>query len=179
VTEDPQAARVWFERAAEGGHPQAPGTLGRLGNSGALGDAQRYETAVRWYDQGLERGDGWSGANAAWIIAERGVEGLTPADAAERAAKAASLGNAEAAASARKALDALPASARDAAAQRLINALGGSVATDGDFGPASRVEMARVLDAHGAAAPPDDPTERAVALARVYWAASKFRVDLY
>jgi TPR repeat protein len=179
VPADPEAARAWFERAAAGGHPEAPGNLGRLWNSGALGSVGRYAEAVRWYDLGLERGDGWSGANAAWIIAERGVEGLTLANAAERAAKAAALGDAEAAASAREVLAALPASALDGGAQRLVNALGGAIAVDGAFGPASRAEMARVLDAHGASPPPDDPVERAVALASAYWKASKFRVDLY
>ena len=178
VEKNPQTAREWFERAASGGHPWAPGNLGRLWNSGALGNKDRDATAVLWYDRGLERGDGWSGANAAWIIAERGAPGLTKTDAAERAAKAAALGNAEAAASARELLASLPVSAVDGASQKLINALGGTIEADGAFGPTSVAEMARVLAAKNAEMPPADPTERAVALASIYWENTKFRVDV-
>ena len=38
VTADTAEAVEWFEKAAAGGHPAAPGTLGRLWNSGALGE---------------------------------------------------------------------------------------------------------------------------------------------
>ena len=71
--------------------PGAPGTLGRLWNSGALGETGRDAKAIDWYDKGLARCDGWSGANAAWIIANRAPAGYLPRDAAERAAKAAVL----------------------------------------------------------------------------------------
>jgi hypothetical protein len=179
VEKDPELARSWFEKAAIGGHPQAPGNLGRLWNSGALNGGDAEEMAIKWYDMGLERGDGWSGANAAWIIANRDVANLTATDAAERAAKAAALGNADAAAAARELLGTLPPGAIDGATERLINALGGAVPVDGTFGPAAQAEMARVVEAHGAALPPDTPIERAVGLAGIYWSASKFRVDLY
>ena len=86
VKADPQAAAEWLEKAADGGQPEAPGELGRLWNSGALGEKDRYENAVKWFDEGLARCDGWSGANAAWIIANQAPGGLVPRDAALRAA---------------------------------------------------------------------------------------------
>jgi TPR repeat protein len=179
LTPDPRAAAEWFTRAAEGGHPDAPGNLGRLWNSGALGEAGRYTRAVEWYDLGLERGDGWGGANAAWIILNRDVPGLGPRDAALRAAKAAALRGADSAVEARGLLADLPPAALDAAAQMLVDELGGDLAVDGAFGPGSAAEMARVLGPERAAAVPADPAGRAIALAAAYWQQGRFRVDLY
>jgi TPR repeat protein len=179
VTVDPKAAADWFQRASEGGHPYAPGNLGRMWNSGALGTDNQFGRAVEWYDIGLERGDGWAGANAAWIIANRDVPGLGPRDAALRAAKAASLRGADSAARGRELLADLPDSAIDSATQMLVNALGGSVAVDGDFGPGSQTEMARVLAARGETITATAPAERLTALAAVYWRQGVFRVDLY
>ena len=78
--------------------------------------------------QGLARCDGWSGANAAWIIANRAPPAYLPRDAAERAAKAAVLNGEDSAAEARRLLATLDAPAIDGAAQSLVNALGGNVA---------------------------------------------------
>lgn len=180
VAKDPKAAFDWFKKAADGGHPLAPGNIGRLWNSGALGSAGQFAQAVQWDDLGLERGDAWAGANAAWIIANRSVPGLGPRDAALRAAKAAALRNPEAAAEARQLLAALPPDAIDGAAQTLVNALGGQLAVDGSFGPASVAEMQRVLAAAGAPAPASDAAQdRLQALAAAWWMQQKFRVDLY
>ncbi|MFO1144821.1 MAG: caspase family protein [Amaricoccus sp.] len=180
VTKDPKAALDWFTRAANGGHPLAPGNIGRLWNSGALGSTGQFAQAVQWDDLGLARGDAWAGANAAWIIANRSVPGLGPRDAAVRAAKAAALRNPEAAAEARTILAGLPPDAVNGAAQELVNALGGQVAIDGSFGPATAAEMQRVLAAAGAPAPASDaPLDRLLALAGAYWTEQKFRVDLY
>ena len=180
VAKDPQAAYEWFKKAADGGHPLAPGNIGRLWNSGALGSDGQFAHAVEWDDKGLERGDAWSGANAAWIIVNRGVPGLGPRDAAVRAAKAAALRDPEAAAEARSLLASLPSEAVNEAAQELVNALGGQLAVDGSFGPASVAEMQRVLAAAGAPAPSSDAAgDRLQALATAYWMQQKFRVDLY
>jgi TPR repeat protein len=177
VPPDLDAAVEWFEKAAASGHPAAPGALGRLWNSGALGEAGRDTRAIEWYDQGLARCDGWSGANAAWIIANRAPPGYLPRDAAVRAAKAAVLAGEDSAAEARSLLATLDAEAIDAAAQSLVNELGGGIAVDGAFGPASVTEMQRVL---GPAAPADaDPTDRLLALARAYWQGRPCRIDLY
>ena len=140
-----------------------------------------YAHAVEWYDIGLERGDAWSGANAAWIIANRGVPGLGLRDAAIRAAKAAALRNRRGRRrGARTLLAGLPPEAVDGAAQELVNALGGQLAVDGSFGPASVAEMQRVLAAAGAPRRrPTQPADRLHALAGAYWTQQKFRVDLY
>ena len=179
VTADTAEAVEWFEKAAAGGHPAAPGTLGRLWNSGALGEEDRDRRAIDWYDQGLARCDGWSGANAAWIILNREPADFAPRDAAVRAAKAAVLSARDSAAEARGLLDSLDRAAIDGASQTLINALGGSVAVDGAFGPASATEMDKVLAAADVSAPTGTPTERLLALAQAYWLTHPCRVDLY
>jgi len=179
VTADTAEAVEWFEKAAAGGHPAAPGTLGRLWNSGALGEENRDRRAIDWYDQGLARCDGWSGANAAWIILNREPADFAPRDAAVRAAKAAVLSARDSAAEARGLLDSLDRAAIDGASQTLINALGGSVAVDGAFGPASATEMDEVLAAADVSAPTGTPTERLLALAQAYWQTHPCRVDLY
>ncbi len=179
VESDPKLAETWFEKAASGGHPLAPGSLGRLWYSGALGTSGNHAVAVEWYDLGLSRGDGWSGANAGWIISEGNVPGMGPEDAALRAAKAAALSGKDSAASARELLADLPVAAVNAASQRLVNEFGGEIAVDGAFGAGSRAEMKRVLDLRGEEIAETDPVERAILLAGVYWRANKFRIDLY
>lgn len=176
---DMSEAVDWFEKAAAGGHPAAPGTLGRLWNSGALGEPGRDANAIAWYDQGLARCDSWSGANAAWIIANRAPAGYLPRDAAIRAAKAAVLSGRDAAAEAQSLLATLDTEAIDGAAQMLVNALGGEIAVDGAFGPASVAEMQRALAAAGLAPPQGTPTDRLLTLARAYWQDEPCRVDLY
>jgi hypothetical protein len=57
-----------------------------------------------------------------------------------------------------------------------VNALGGTIEVDGDFGPASVAEMERVLARE---APRGTPTERLLALARAYWQGEACRIDLY
>ncbi|HRO12636.1 MAG TPA: tetratricopeptide repeat protein, partial [Amaricoccus sp.] len=176
---DMSEAVDWFEKAAAGGHPAAPGTLGRLWNSGALGEPGRDANAIAWYDQGLARCDGWSGANAAWIIANRAPVGYLPRDAAIRAAKAAVLSGRDSAAEAQSLLATLDTEAIDGAAQMLVNGLGGEIAVDGAFGPASVAEMQRALAAAGLAPPQGTPTDRLLTLARAYWQDEPCRVDLY
>ncbi len=178
VAEDPGQAAEWFKKAAEGGHPTAPRNLGRLWASGALGESGAYANALKWFDLGLERGDGRSGDYAARLIAEVGIPGMTPIDAAVRAAKTAALGNSEAADSARATLASLPAKAVDGAAQQLVNDLGGGLTVDGAFGPASEAAMEKVLADHGAAVPGGNSIDRAVGLADVYWKSKGFRIDL-
>ena len=170
----------WFEKAAASGHPAAPGTLGRLWNSGALGEAGRDAKAIEWYDQGLARCDGWSGANAAWIIANRAPAGLPPARRGGarrqgRGAERRGLGRR----GAEPPRDARRRRRSTAPPQSLVNALGGNVEVDGAFGPASVTEMQRVLGPAAVDAPQGTPTERLLALARSYWQGEPCRIDLY
>ena len=175
---DPQAALDWFRKASDGGHPRAPSSIGRMYFNGDIGGRPDFAEAVKWYDEGLRRGDGWGGANGAWVIAQNSPAGLTVGDAAARAAKAVTLRNAEAAASAQELLDTLPARAIDMGAQVLMAELGADVTADGAFGPASEEALAQLSAKFGTSFP-SDRMERLTALAKVYWTTNKFRVDLY
>lgn len=176
--EYPQRALDLFREASEGGHPTAPSSIGRLYNAGDVGGAPDHAEAVRWYDIGLERGDSWGGANGSWIIANRSPDGYDLGDAAVRAAKSATLRDPEAAAAAETVLPSLPARAVESGTQKLMNALGQSVAVDGAFGPASVAALEALGDEHGRSFS-DDPLARLRELARLHWELSPFRVDLY
>ena len=175
---DPAAALEWFRKASDGGHPRAPTSIGRMYFDGAIGGKPDFVEAVKWYDLGLSRGDAWGGANAAWVIANRPPAGFGAGDAATRAAKAARLGNVEAAAAAGAVLDALPARALDQGAQILMGELGQPVTADGDFGPASDTALAAIAARFGAEVPAD-PRGRIETLAGLFWQTNPFRVDLY
>jgi TPR repeat protein len=175
---DPQAALDWFRRASDGGHPRAPTSIGRMYYNGDVGGRPDFAEAVKWYDEGLRRGDGWGGANGAWVIAQNPPAGMTIGDAAARAAKALTLRNAEAAASAQQLLDTMQANALDMGAQVLMAELGADVTADGAFGPASDTALS-ALAARFDTTFPADRMERLKALAKIYWTTNKFRVDLY
>jgi TPR repeat protein len=175
---DPELARDWFERAAAGGHPTAPTSLGRLYFNGDVQGGVDAAEAVKWYDEGLARGDGWGGANAAWVIANRRPAEFALHDAAVRAAKAASLRNPDARKAALDVLSALPKSALDGGVQALMRDLGVDIAVDGAFGPQSREKLLKFERAIGRSFP-QGRQEQLMALAKLYWERSKFRVDLY
>lgn len=180
VKPDPAAARDWFERAAQGGHPFAPANLGRMIMRGQLGKPDP-RAALRWYDMGLARGDGWGGANGAGIILGGDARPLGPADAALRAAKALHLPSAEAAARARELLEGVAAADLDRAAQMILNELGEAVAVDGRAGPATIAALARAGSRAGLEALPPGagPQERLLMAARAWWAQNPPRVDLF
>lgn len=176
---DPKRALDWFTKAAEGGHPDAPGNIGTLIASGALGKKADLGQAVEWFDKGLERGDANAGAYAAYLILTEGAGGLSPADAAWRAGRAAALRDVKSVERARKVLDALPVEAVDEAAQRSLQALGADVTPDGSFGEASRAAYQTIAAQHGESSLETDPIERLVDIARIHWSTTPFRVDLY
>jgi TPR repeat protein len=179
LEKDANAALDWFTRAADGGHPNAPGNIGQLIASGALGKKPDLGRAVEWFDMGLERGDANAGAYAAYLILTEGAGGLSPADAAFRAGRAAALRDAKSVERARKVLDALPAEAVDEAAQRLLQALGADITPDGDFGDGSMAAYQAVATQHGDATLDSNPVERLIDIARIHWSTTPFRVDLY
>jgi len=175
---DPKQALEWFTKASKEGHPTAPSSIGRMYNAGSIGGKVNSTKAIEWYDIGLSRGDGWAGANAAWIIANRNPNGFSPGDAAVRAAKAAALSNVDASNEAKAILSRLPARAVNAGAQLLMLELGEEVVSDGAFGPASEAAIASVSDRFDKDIP-SDKLDRIVALAEIYWSINKFRADLY
>ncbi|WP_251363802.1 caspase family protein [Epibacterium ulvae] len=175
----PQKAFDLFEAATDGGHPYAPAEIGRLimaENFPGKGPAE----ALKWYDIGLSRGDGWSGANGAWI-ALNPLSGSTPtAEAIARAGKALALPNADARAAARNHISRQSAREIDAGTQFILKSLGADITVDGQFGPASR----RALDAIAATTdikdtPPSNPIERLKFAARLHFARNPIRQDLF
>ena len=176
---DAKVALDWFTKAADGGHPNAPGNIGQLIASGAIGKNADLGQAVEWFDKGLERGDANAGAYAAYLILTEGAGGLSAADAAFRAGRAAALRDKKSVERARKVLEALPAEAVDEAAQRLLQTLGVGVTPDGAFGEASKAAYQALADQHGDTSVETDPIERLIDIARIHWSTTPFRVDLY
>ncbi len=176
---DAKQALDWFTKAADGGHPNAPGNIGQLIASGALGKKADFGQAVEWFDKGLERGDANAGAYAAYLILTEGAGGLSEADSAYRAGRAAALRDEKSTERARKVLEALPAKAIDEASQRLLQALGAEVTPDGAFGEGSKTAYKAIADQHGDTSLETDPTERLIDIARIHWSTTPFRVDLY
>lgn len=172
-------AEEYFRLAAEGGHPNAPANLGQMYQAGQIGGKPDMAEAVRWYDTGLERGDGNAGGAAAYLIATEGIPGFQLHDGAIRAAKAAALRDEEIARRARDLLAQFPPEALDAAAQAMITDLGVTVAVDGQFGPGSQAALEQALARFDLGAPSPDRVERLVQLARAFWTTSPFRVDLF
>jgi len=167
-----------FVKASEGGHPRAPASIGRMYNAGTAPGGQNLKRAVEWYDVGLSRGDGWGGANAAWLIANRNPDGYTKFDAAVFAAKAASLRNPEPKAEALNTLRNLDGRSLNGGIQQLMQDLGVDITVDGAFGPQSEAAL-NALAADLGVRFPTDRIDRLVALAQIYWERSTFRVDLY
>lgn len=167
----PERGRRHLQESAAREDVYGYNNLGLFHLRGLGGLAVDEAAAAAWF----ERGDAWAGANAAWLIANRGAGGLGPADAAMRAAKAAVLRDAEAAAAAEQVLAGLPAEALDRAAQAMLAALGEPVAVDGRFGPQSRAALARRAGDDADAT----PRERALAAARAHWRANPFRPDMF
>jgi hypothetical protein len=128
---------------------------------------------------GLSRGDGWGGSNGAWLILNRQAGGLTPVDAAVRAAKAVHLPAAEAAGEARGLLARLDARTLSAGTQQLLNDMGAGIEVDGAFGPGSRAALAEVLAAANVVPSGDTPEARLLDAARAWWATRPVRPDLY
>ena len=175
---DLSQAEAYFRQAAAGGHPAAASSLGRMYVNSQIGGRRDDARAIEWYDIGMERGDAWGGANAAWIIANRTPAGYTRFDAAERAAKAVTMRNTQAADAALEVLQSLNTRALNGGAQQIMRDLGQDVEVDGDFGTNSRLALGNLETTFNRQFS-ENPTERLFELARLYWENTKFRVDLY
>ncbi len=175
---DYQKAFDWFEKAALGGHPNAPGNIGLLYERGQLGRGKADE-AMHWYQIGLERGDPWAGVGAAYVILDQRPDGFERYQAAIFAAKAAALRDPEAGDAARQILRGMNRRLVDQAAQQMIADLGVEITVDGAFGAGSRAALAQVAANFGVEPPENNRVDRLVFLAGLYWTTSPFRVDLY
>lgn len=176
---DPKQALDWYLKAAAGGHPYAPVNAGRIYYRGLPGGAPDATEAVRFYDMGLERGDGWGGANAAWIILNKPIDGLGPADAAIRAAKAAALRGDKAAKRARGLMGKMNNRTLTTATQTLLNDMGADVTVDGLYGGETR-DMINAMAAENGVTPNlSTPQHRLLTVATLYWRRNPLRLDLY
>lgn len=172
---DPAKALEWYKRASDQGHPGAPTSIGRMYFRGFDGQEPDFVQALQWYDLGLSRGDSWGGANGAATILNQSPAGFDLADAGVRAAKAAALGNADAAAKADEVLAALSPDDLATAADRLVVQIlaGDPTAPQADNGPV--LAQLDVL----LATPDTDPVTRLKAVAALFWSTRALRVDLF
>jgi len=171
------AAYDWFVKAAEGGHPRSPTTIGRMIVRGQV-EASRAE-ALRWYDMGLERGDPWGGVNAATMILNGEVSGFTPADALVRAAKAQFLPEDDPAARARSIVGDAAEGDLSRAVQTLLNELGAGVTVDGAIGPATLRAIEGVVSGAGFQMPGNSTRAQLDLLAQVWWSRNPVRSDVF
>ncbi len=176
---DKEKARTLFAEAATLGHPHAPGEIGRMIMNGDLPGSDAAE-ALEWYDMGLARGDAWGGANGAWVALNRLSNRVPAHAAAARAGKAMALNNPDARAAAREFLTGMSKTDIAAATQFILKALGSGVSVDGQFGPASRRELADWARRAGLPATvPEDAISRLQLAAQVHFALNPIRQDLF
>ncbi len=175
--EDPVRAAPFFEKAALGGHPKSPATLGRMIMREQLGPPD-HAKALTWYDMGLARGDGWGGANGAEVILLDQIPGLGPADAAARAAKAVLLSDAKAAEAAQKVLDRLDEAAI-VGGQTILADLGLPVTVDGKSGPATLSALDTAARAAGVPGSAATDRDGLLLAARLWWKKHPVRPDLF
>ncbi|MCF3592842.1 caspase family protein [Rhodobacteraceae bacterium LMO-12] len=171
-------AYEWFERAATGGHPKSPAAIGRLIVQGKLPGKTPAE-ALKWYDMGLERGDGWGGANGANMILNGEVSGFPVHAALIRAAKAMQLPDKDAASAAQNLLDQASNSDLARATQALLNEIGEGLTIDGAIGPATRKVLNTRAAEHGLPQPANVPRAQLLTAAKIYWAERPTRPDLF
>ncbi|MEO1678228.1 MAG: caspase family protein [Pseudomonadota bacterium] len=171
-------AYTWFEKAALGGHPGSPSTIGRMIVRDEV-PGSSAEDAVRWYDMGLSRGDAWGGFNAAVLILRGDVPELGEAQAIVRLAKAQHLADEEPAGRARERLSDLRSGDTGRAIQLLLKELGEDLVVDGVVGPRTRDAIARRAEAAGLAFNSNDPLEQLSVLGRAYWAQNPVRTDVF
>jgi TPR repeat protein len=167
-----------FVDAAEGGHPHSPATIGRMIMRGQVQGASRSD-ALKWYDMGLARGDGWGGANGATMILNGDVRGFDASAAAVRAAKAVHLSNAEATAAAREILGAQPDRVLAKAMQSVLVDLGEDIAVDGAPGQQTLAALERVATRNGLSATAASQLDRLLLATKAFWAERPTRPDLF
>ncbi|UWQ80883.1 caspase family protein [Leisingera sp. S132] len=176
---DKEKARALFAEAAQLGHPHAPGEIGRMIMNGDLPGSDAAE-ALEWYDMGLARGDAWGGANGAWVALNRLSDRVPSHAAAARAGKAMALNDPDARAAARDLLAGMTAADIAAATQSVLRGLGSGIAVDGQFGPASRRELADWARKAGLPATvPEDAVDQLRLAAQVHFALNPIRQDLF
>lgn len=175
----PKTAFDLFSKASEGGHPYAPAEIGRMIMADHL-PGYGPSDALKWYDIGLARGDGWSGANGAWIALNPLSDTISPPDALARAGKALALSNNDARTSARALISSRSRREIDSGTQFILKSLGADLKVDGQFGPASQDALAALSAKAQIQGPaPTDPIKRLTFAAQIHFALNPIRQDLF
>ncbi|WP_291732745.1 caspase family protein [Leisingera sp. F5] len=178
-TVDKEKARALFAEAAQLGHPHAPAEIGRMIMGGDLPGSDAAE-ALEWYDMGLSRGDAWAGSNGAWVALNRLPDRIPAHAAAARAGKAMALNDPDARAAARELLSGMTETDVAAGTQYILRQLGAGIALDGQFGPASRKQLADWARKAGLPATvPGDAISQLQLAAQVHFALNPIRQDLF
>jgi TPR repeat protein len=170
----------YYRRAAEGGHPTAPASLGRMILRGEAADGDTA-IALDWFDLGITRGDGRAAVAAANLLLRENADRWAPAYAAIRAAQGTLLTPSASAEEAREILAGINARDLGYALQKLLVALGEDTVIDGEIGQATLSALARQMDRVGLdpATLPTDPAERVIMAARVQFALNPVRPDVF
>lgn len=175
---DLAAAYDWYVKAAEGGHPIGPASLGRMITRGQV-PGQGPQQALEWYDKGLARGDGWGGVNAAALVLKGDVQGQTHTSALIRLAKARHLSNFKASDAAAAQLGVQTSKNLALATQTLLVELGATMPIDGVIGPETRRKLDQMAQNHGLPPPPNNRLAELETAAQIYWAERPTRPDLF
>ncbi len=170
----------YYRRAALGGHPTAPASLGRMILRGEVPDATPA-LALEWFDLGVSRGDGRAAVAAANLLLRENADRWAPAYAAMRAARGTLLTPATSADEAREILAGIDARDLGYALQKLLVQLGEDTVIDGEIGAGTLSALARQMERVGLdpATLPDDPAERVIMAARVQFALDPVRPDVF
>jgi TPR repeat protein len=178
----PDLAAAWenYEKAALGGHPTAPTSLGRMILRGEAGPVDA-EAALGWFDLAISRGDGRAAVGAADMLLQQNADRWAPAYAAMRAARGTLLQPERSAADSRTILDGIGAGDLGYALQKMLVDMGEEVTIDGAVGPGTLSALARVMEQAGLdpAAIPAAPADRVIMAARVEFARNPVRPDVF
>ncbi len=182
VAQDRPRAIALLRQASAAGHGIAPRNLGRVLAGGGDADPEDGPEAMRMFELGLARGDGWAGVLGARVRLAGDPDAAQRFEAARMAASAAVLANAAAATDAEKILATLAARDLDGGAQQVLVGLGHAVTVDGEFGARSRAALqAALADPQvppGFAADVATPAGRLRTAVRLAWLRSELRPDL-
>jgi TPR repeat protein len=178
----PDLALAWenYEKAALGGHPTAPTSLGRMILRGQAATTDPA-AALDWFDLAVSRGDARAAVDAAQMLLERNADRWAPAYAAMRAARGTLLQPGSSAEYARTLLDGIDDRDLGYALQKMLADLGQDVTIDGAIGAGTLGALSRLMTEAGLdpATLPADSAERVIMAARIEFARNPVRPDVF
>ncbi len=159
VPRDIQKAISWYEKAAQGGQPNAPINLGLIYSQGLDGVGKDPEKAAQWFAMAARNGSPWGNVHLAEVYASGRLGGKTDGLlAAQLLARASASSDSSAKAAAADDFRRLPQKATIAALQDALNAKGFSVgAVDGVFGQKTRAAFEEFAAKQKPPIPPGAP----------------------